>query len=88
MAIVNISEILVKQKLTELLEKSDCCKCHTCYLDMLAIALNNCPPHYVNTLQGELFVKIDSTQRQMNVDLDVIITKAIETVKNNPNHKK
>ena len=86
MALVNIMEVLVRQKLDEMLETSDCCKCETCYLDILAIALNYCKPRYVNTFQGELLVKINSTERQSSVDLDIAILKAIEIVKQNPHH--
>lgn len=86
MALVNIMEMLVRQKLDEMLKTSDCCKCETCYLDILAIALNYCKPRYVNTLQGELLVKINSTERQSSVDLEIAILKAIEIVKQNPHH--
>lgn len=86
MALVNMMELVVKQRLDEILETTDCCKCETCYLDMLAIALNYCKPRYVNTLQGELMVKIDSTERQKSIDLDIAILKSIEIVKQHPHH--
>ena len=86
MALVNIMESVVKQRLDEILETADCCKCETCYLDTMAIALNYCKPRYVNTLKGELLVKIDSTERQSAVDLEIAILKAIEIVKQHPHH--
>jgi competence protein ComFB len=89
MALVNIMESVVKQKLDELLEKSDhYCKCEKCYYDMMAIALNYCQPRYVNTLKGELLVKLNSTERQSAVDIDINILKAMEIVKNHPQHDK
>jgi len=86
MALVNMMEMIVKEKLDEILVTSDCCKCEQCYLDMMAIALNYCIPKYVNTLKGELLVKINSTERQMIVDLEISILKSIEIVKQHPHH--
>lgn len=86
MALVNKTEEIVRQRLDEILAETDCCKCETCYLDMLAIALNYCQPHYVNTLKGELLVKVSSSERQSQVDIDVAILKAIEIVKHHPHH--
>ena len=86
MALVNIMESVVKQKLDEALANSDCCKCKICYLDAMAIALNYCKPRYVNTLQGELLVKINSTERQTSVDIEIAVLKAIEIVRQHPHH--
>ncbi len=86
MALENIMEAVVKQKLDEALATSDCCKCEICYLDAMAIALNYCKPRYVNTLEGELLVKINSTERQNSVDLEIAVLKAIEIVKQHPHH--
>ena len=86
MALINTMETIVRQRLDEVLKESDCCKCEVCYLDMLAIALNYCPPKYVNTLKGELLVKINNSERQNQIDLEIAILKAIELVKKHPNH--
>lgn len=87
MALVNIMETIVKQRLDEILEHTDCCKCNQCYMDTMAIALNYCKPKYVNTLKGELLVKISSSQLQDMIDLEISILKAIEIVKQHPNHE-
>lgn len=86
MAVSNIMEELVRQKLDEMLKDIDCCKCEKCYGDMLAIALNICVPKYVNTQKGELMVKIDETKTQNLVDISSSVCKAIQIVKNNPKH--
>ena len=86
MAISNIMEDIVKQKLDEMLKNIDCCKCEKCYADMLAIALNMIKPKYVSTRQGELLVKIDETKPQNLVDISSSVFKAIEIVKSNPKH--
>lgn len=87
MAISNIMEKIVKQKLDEMLVSVDCCKCEKCYADMFAIALNMIKPKYVSTKQGELLVKIGETRPQNLVDISTAVCKAIEIVKANPKHE-
>lgn len=86
MAIQNIMEDVIREKLNEVLKNSECCKCEKCYQDILAISLNFCKPKYVNTMQGELIVKANSMETQNVVDVDIAILKAIETVKQHPHH--
>lgn len=86
MALVNMMEDVIKTKLDDFLESIDCCKCDICYLDMMALGLNYFKPKYVNTLEGELLVKINSTSRQNSVDIDIAIIKAVEIVRLHPHH--
>ncbi len=86
MALINMMEEIVRDKLDEVLILSDCCKCEICYNDILAIALNYIKPKYVNTLEGELRVKLVSTERQNTIDIDIAVLKAIELVKQHPHH--
>lgn len=86
MAVSNIMEEIVRQKLDEMLKGSSCCKCEKCYADMLAIALNMVNPKYVSTKQGELMVKIDETKPQNSADISSAVCKAIEIVKAHPKH--
>ncbi len=86
MALINIMETIVRSKLDEILKTKDVCKCQTCYLDMVAMSLNSLKPKYVNTLKGELLVKINALERQNAIDIEVAILKAIDTVKKQPNH--
>lgn len=86
MAISNIMEKIVKQKLDEMLKNVECCKCDKCYADMLALALNMCKPKYVSTQKGELMVKLDETKAQNAVDISSAVWKAIQIVKANPKH--
>ncbi len=41
MALINMTEIIVRQRLEELLKNYDCCKCEQCFYDMMAYALNS-----------------------------------------------
>lgn len=84
--LVNVNEEIVKQRIEILLKDYDCCKCEKCVNDMMALALNNVKPAYVNTNEGVLFKRIDSTKLQHSTDLDIEIIKAIELVKRNPKH--
>lgn len=55
MALVNIMEGIVKDKLTEMLKNENCCKCERCVEDMTALALNKLPARYVSTHNGDCF---------------------------------
>jgi len=88
MALVNIMEKIVGDKLEEMLKSEDCCKCERCLEDMTAIALNKLPAKYVSTHNGELFSKLDSTLRQSMVDINVAVSNAIALVSKNPTHGK
>jgi competence protein ComFB len=85
---VNLTELLVEQKIEELREKrgDKLCTCETCKADIMAYALNNLPPRYVNTDKGEIYVRAQVLNSQMSTDLLVEVSKAIEYVKKNPRH--
>ena len=86
MALVNMMEKFVDEKLAVMLESESCCKCDRCIEDMKAIALNRLPAKYVSTHNGELFSKLDSTIRQNSVDINFAIAHAIECVSKKPAH--
>lgn len=86
MALVNVMEKVVDDKLWEMLKSEECCKCERCLEDMKAIALNKLPSKYVSTHNGELFSKLDSTLRQSAVDINVAVSNAIACVSKKPSH--
>lgn len=86
MALVNIMENIVKDRLDEMLHSEDCCKCERCVEDMTALALNKLPSRYVSTHNGELFSKINSLIRQNSVDLNIAVAEAIACVSKKPAH--
>jgi len=85
--LINANEEIVKLRLPELLKEYDCCKCETCVSDMMAIALNNIKPAYVNTEEGMLFKKINSMLPQKNTDIEIEILRAINLVSSHPKHE-
>lgn len=84
--IVNYMEIWVEEYMEILLEKVDCCKCDKCKRDIFALAVNNLKPCYVATTLGKIMAKLESTKQQVETDIVVEVTKAINKVNNNPNH--
>lgn len=87
MAVVNIMEKIISEKLDLQLKDCDCCKCNECRQDMLAYALNSVSPKYVNSAKGELFGRIDSSKMQNSVDIDIAIARAINVVSSSPKHR-
>lgn len=87
MALVNIMEGIVADKLEEMLKSENCCKCGRCVEDMTALALNKLPAKYVSTHNGELFTKLDSLVRQNGVDINIAVAEAIYCVSRSPSHE-
>ena len=85
--LINANEEIVRARLPELLKEYDCCKCEKCVDDMMAIALNNIKPAYVNTAEGMMFKRINSMLRQASADMDMEMLRAIEMVSGHPNHE-
>lgn len=84
--LINANEEIVNQRIEVLLKEYDCCKCADCINDMMAIALNNLKPAYVNTEKGVLFKRIMNLKQQNSADIDIEILKAINMVSAHPNH--
>lgn len=86
--LVNMMEHYVDERLNELLDQFDCCKCEICLEDMKAFALNRLPAKYVSTINGQVFTRIQQEmESQPTVDLDVAVIQAIESVVARPRHK-
>ncbi len=87
MELHNYMEDIVKSILEKILaEREDVCKCEKCKLDMMALALNRLPPKYVVTQKGRIYTKLSELELQLKADVTKEVTKAIEIVKNNPQH--
>ena len=84
--VINYMEIWVKEYMEIILEKAEGCKCDKCKRDIFTLAMNNLKPYYVATPLGEIIAKIESTKQQVETDIIVQVTKAVNKVQNNPNH--
>lgn len=84
--VINYMEIWVNEYMEVLLAKVDGCKCDKCKRDIYTLALNNLKPYYVATPLGKIMAKLESTKQQVETDIIVEVTKAINKVNNSPNH--
>ena len=84
--VVNYMEIWVKEYMDIILEKEEGCKCDKCKRDVFTLSMNNLKPYYVATPLGKIIAKIESTKQQVETDIIVQVTKAINKVQNSPNH--
>lgn len=85
-ALFNITEELVKQKVREIMNCVEMCRCEQCFLNACAIALNELSPYYVTTDKGSLLSTLHTVNLEYQTELTVIVTKAVMKVKDNPRH--
>ncbi len=63
------------------------CTCSICQEDILALTLNELPPHYAVSLAGEIFTEVSLELIGGKAQIVSVITKNIKRVSNNPRHK-
>ena len=85
--LVNVSEILVKEKLSRVMDKMNVCNCDACVNDVLALALNSLPTKYVTTDGGRQYSQLEIYKKQYETDVLAALTKACVRVKASPRHK-
>ncbi len=83
----NIMEDYVAEKLDEVIDSLDCCKCNQCRSDIISYALNRLSPKYVSTERGKAFVKVNTMSSQFEIDILTAIYEGAEIVKKNPRHQ-
>ncbi len=84
--LVNIAEILAREKLSLVMERMKVCTCKTCTNDVLALALNSLPTKYVTTDAGKQHFQLDVYKKQYETDILAALTKACVRVKASPRH--
>ena len=82
----NYMETLVFDKLDEIINDLNCCKCEKCRMDIACHALNRLPPKYVASYEGQVFSKYDTLSVQYEADLVSAIYQAAKIVGENPHH--
>lgn len=82
----NYMENLVLEKLDELIDQLDCCKCEKCRMNLVSYALNRLPPKYVASYKGQVYSKLDTLSIQYETDLINAIYQAAKIVSENPRH--
>ncbi|WP_027717288.1 late competence development ComFB family protein [Desulfovirgula thermocuniculi] len=91
--IFNYTEVAVKQALPEVLKEyiknhPGTCTCQRCQEDILALTLNQLPPHYVATDEGTIFTQVSFDQIGGKAQVIAAITRSIQQVAANPRHEK
>ncbi len=84
----NVMEDYVVQKVDEVWDSLDCCKCDQCREDVISYALNQLAPRYVNTERGRTFVKVNTMSSQFEIDILTAIYEGADVVKKHPRHGK
>lgn len=84
--LVNIADVLAREKLALVMERMKVCTCKTCVNDVLALALNSLPTKYVTTDAGKQYFQLDIYKKQYETDILAALTKACVRVKAAPRH--
>jgi competence protein ComFB len=84
--LVNIAEILTREKIALVMERMKVCTCRTCYNDVLALTLNALPTKYVTTSTGKQHFQRGVYKEQYETDILAALTKACVRVKASPRH--
>ena len=86
--LINLAEILVKEKAALVMEKMKVCTCKTCVNNILALTLNSLPAKYVTSDNGKQCLQLDTYKKQYETDILAALTKACVRVKASPRHVK
>jgi len=88
MQLRNHMELVVDQMMPSMLNKyPDICTCEKCKADIKAFALNQLPPKYFVTEQGELYSKAAELTIQFEVDVTRALIQAMEKIGSSPRHE-
>lgn len=84
----NITEIIVTQKLDSLWKNKDYqgCRCDKCREDIIAYALNNLPPKYVSTSEGEVFARTQALTSEYDFTVLRVVAMGMKLVAEHPHH--
>jgi len=86
--LVNIAELLAKERIALVMDRMKVCTCPTCVNDVLALTLNSLPTKYVTTESGKQYFQLDAYKKQYETDVLAALTKACVRVKASPRHEK
>lgn len=83
----NAMETIVVKKLDEVWGSIGGCKCKKCHDDIVAYALNQLPPKYVVSNEGEIYARVSEMSSEQEFDILLAVAKAIQVVDQNPRHE-
>lgn len=82
--LTNLMEETVLHKIDQLWGTTNYCKCDRCRVDIAAYALNRLPARYVQSLEGAMLHKFESSTTQTDVEITAVVYKAIQVVGEDP----
>jgi competence protein ComFB len=87
MQLKNYMEELTWERLDQVLANNPgVCSCEKCRYDIVSLALNSLPPHYIATFEGETYTRIRALEHQFTIDIITAITQALQVVSSRPRH--
>ncbi|WNR46285.1 late competence development ComFB family protein [Paenibacillus roseipurpureus] len=88
MGVFNAMETVVAQLFEEFRKSYELkCDCKTCQEDMMALVLNRIPPRYTSSEKGQLFVKGEYTNQQLQSDVMRELIAAAAFVESHQHHR-
>ncbi len=64
----------------------DFCNCDKCRRDVIAIALSKIKGRYAASPEGEIFARVEQSNRQVRADALLAVMEALDTVSASPRH--
>ncbi len=84
--LINLTEMLAREKVKEVMQRINVCDCPTCTQDVLALTLNSLPNKFVNTDAGRQHLLLEIYKKQYETDIVAALTRASVRVKVTPRH--
>lgn len=84
--LTNMMEETVLAKIDQLWPSTNYCKCDKCKIDIAAYSLNRLPPRYVNSFEGKLIHRFDTSTAQMDAEITACVYNAIVKIGEEPEH--
>lgn len=89
MSLKNFMEDVVKEVFQDVKRvRSDLCPCNRCREDVVALALSKIKGRYATTPEGEIFARVEQSDRQVRTDALLAVMQAVDVVSKNPKHDK
>lgn len=83
----NFMEDVILEVFNEVVKTNpDFCQCKKCKHDVLAIALSKIKGSYAASPEGEIFARVEQTDRQVRADALLAVMQALEQVSARPRH--
>jgi len=87
MSLKNFMEDVVQEVFQDVKDlRPDVCTCNRCRDDVIALALSKLKGRYATTPEGEIFARVEQSDRQVRTDALLAVMQAVDVVSKNPKH--